>query len=584
MSAQDFGAQGKEHLQLCLERDRLLCSPEFARSPVMSKLLAFLVNHKLEGNSQPLKAYTIAVEALGRGEDFDPHTDSYPRVIIGRLRKIIDNHYLRNPGATRLYIPLNQYEIMLEGAINETASEETLGRNEGYDISASGHFLESEMPAVQMDLTGNTATLLHYNDVSPKRDKAKRRPLLEYIMALGVAVVTLSAVTFAYFSDDKAPVSAGGNIDYPSIRVVDLTNDEAVQPVGEQASAFFNQSFLPFGGIDTVISQPDDTISSDYRFVIEAVDIAGGRLNLRLIRERNNALLWSKIVAVPDEVPTIVQDLETTVPELLGTSGIIIQDQSSLNRDSFALGYHCILRADGYLRFREKALLEPVMACMKKTVEAFPDDPYLLEKMSFVTWIAQRQDDAINFDETGSQLAQRALRVAPSSAYAAFAEARSAFFEGDCRRGDEWAKNATQANPLDSNLIGYHAIYLAGCNDPRAEQLAERAIALDPDVDLGVYAILALLRYKQGDFETAYRLSNRKLADSSRIDPGLLITRTLSALAIGKPQEAGRTWKDLNNRLGLAEDTRPDIMLENYIVNPKLRAAVLNEFSRYDFP
>lgn len=584
MSVQDFGAQGKEHLQLCLERDRLLCSPEFARSPVMSKLLAFLVDYKLEGNSQPLKAYTIAVEALGRSEDFDPHTDSYPRVIIGRLRKIIDNHYLRNPGATRLFIPLNQYEIMLEGAITETGSERSRDRTEFSHSPPYPQLSQGEMPSAHADAADNAGPSALYNGGPKKRRKAARRLFLEYIVAGSVAMVTISAVLFAYISDKQAPAPIDTQIDYPSIQVVDLTKDRAVLPMGEQASAFFNQSFLPFGGIDTVIGQPGDTISSDYRFVIEAVNIAGGSLNLRLIRERNNELLWSKIISITDDIPAITQELERAVPVLLGVSGIIIQDQSNMNRGSFKSGYHCILQADSYLRFREKTLLEPVMACMKKTVEAFPDDPYLLEKMSFVTWIAQRQDDAINFDVTGSQLAQRALRVAPGNPYAAFAEARSAFFKGDCERGDEWAKNAIQANPLDSNLIGYHAIYLAGCDDPRAAELAERAIALDKDVDLGVYAVLALLRYKQGDFEPAYRLSKRKLADSNRIDPGLLITRTLAALAMGERQEAMRTWKDLNNRLGLAEDSPPSIMLENYIVDPKLRAAVLNEFSRYDFP
>jgi tetratricopeptide (TPR) repeat protein len=584
MSAQDFGARGKEHLQLCLERDRLLCSPEFARSPVMSKLLAFLVNHKLQDNSQPLKAYTIAVEALGRSEDFDPHTDSYPRVIIGRLRKIIDNYYLRNPGATRLFIPLNQYEIMLEGAVNETVSERGPESIKSPGISAYPQFNEHKMPIAQADNIANTEIAPAYKGIAKKLGKAMRQPLIDYIVAGIVVAVTMSAVLFAYFANGESPAPVDTQIGYPSIRVVDMTKDQSVQPVGEQASAFFNQSFLPFGGIETVISEPSDTISSDYRFVVEAVNIAGGRLNLRLIRERNNALLWSKIVAVPNEMPTIRYDLERTIAQLLGNSGIIIQDQSYMNRNSFKLGYHCILQADSYLRFRDKALLKPVMACMKETVKTFPDDPYILEKMSFVTWIAQRQDDAITFSGTGSQLAKRALRAAPNNAYAAFAESRSAFFEGNCERGEEWAKKATQANPLDPHIIGYHAIYLAGCNDPRAEKLAERAIDLDPDVDLGVYAVLALLRYQQGDFEAAHRLSKRKLADSSRIDPGLLITCTLSALAIGKKQEAMRTWKNLNNHLGLAKNSSPAATLKNYIVNPKLRAAVLNEFSRYDFP
>lgn len=583
MSVQDFGALGEEHLQLCLERDRLLCSPEFARAPIMSKLLAFLVDYKLAGHSQPLKAYTIAVEALGRSEDFDPHTDSYPRVIIGRLRKIIDNYYLRNPGTVRLFIPLNQYEIIMEGEIKETPSKGGLNRSDVHGILHNPQHIGDEVPFEQVDVAGETVKLHQHNEAVKTLENSKRRPFTQYIISFTVMTVTMIGALSVYFSNNTTPAAIMSEVEYPSIKVVDITKSKAVLPIGEQASAFFNQSFLPFGGINTVISSPSDTMSTDYRFVIEAVDIAGGRLNLRLIKESNNKLLWSQIIPVPNDIPTIRTDLERSVSALLGISGIINLDQGNMHRHSFAPGYHCILQADSYLRFRERHLLQPVMDCMDKTTKQFPDDPYILEKMSFLTWVAQRQNDAISFDKTGPELAQRALRVAPSNAYAAFAVSRSAFFQGDCERGNEWAKNATTANPLDSHLIGYHAIYLAGCNDPRAEQLAVRAIALDNNVDLGVYAVLALLRYKHGDFEAAYRLSRKKLADSSRSDPGLLITCTLSALALGEKQEALRTWQKLNTDLSLEKNSKPAITLKNYIVNPSLRKAVLDEFSRYDF-
>ena len=101
-------------LQLCLERDRLLSDPEFARSPSMCKLLRFLVDYKLSGNSVPLKSYSIAVDALGRDADFDPQADSYPRVQMGRLRRMLDNFYLRKGGENRLTIAPNQYAIVVE--------------------------------------------------------------------------------------------------------------------------------------------------------------------------------------------------------------------------------------------------------------------------------------------------------------------------------------------------------------------------------------------------------------------------------------------------------------------------------------
>ena len=113
-------------LQLCLERDRLLSDPEFARSPSMCKLLRFLLDYKLSGNSVPLKSYTIATDALGRDVDFDTQTDSYPRVQMGRLRRMLDNFYLRKGGENRLLIAPNKYEIILVPNMAPSEDEDNL--------------------------------------------------------------------------------------------------------------------------------------------------------------------------------------------------------------------------------------------------------------------------------------------------------------------------------------------------------------------------------------------------------------------------------------------------------------------------
>ena len=45
------------------------------------------------GDGKKLKAYTIAVEALGRGTDFDPQTDPIVRVEAVRLRQALARYY-----------------------------------------------------------------------------------------------------------------------------------------------------------------------------------------------------------------------------------------------------------------------------------------------------------------------------------------------------------------------------------------------------------------------------------------------------------------------------------------------------------
>ena len=47
----------------------------------------------MRGEAQRIKGYTIAVEALGRGESFDPQADPIVRVEAGRLRRTLEHYY-----------------------------------------------------------------------------------------------------------------------------------------------------------------------------------------------------------------------------------------------------------------------------------------------------------------------------------------------------------------------------------------------------------------------------------------------------------------------------------------------------------
>lgn len=100
------------------ETKRLQALPQFARAPVMRKLLVFLVEQTLSGRGDTLKAYQIAVDALGRSESFDPQSDSYPRVQVGRLRKMLDEAYRLDaqgaePTYPRLMIQKGSYKVHL---------------------------------------------------------------------------------------------------------------------------------------------------------------------------------------------------------------------------------------------------------------------------------------------------------------------------------------------------------------------------------------------------------------------------------------------------------------------------------------
>lgn len=59
----------------------------------LSQFLRYVVEKTLDGQSAVIKQYTIAVEALGYGPNFDPQSDSIIRIQGRRLRRALQEYY-----------------------------------------------------------------------------------------------------------------------------------------------------------------------------------------------------------------------------------------------------------------------------------------------------------------------------------------------------------------------------------------------------------------------------------------------------------------------------------------------------------
>jgi tetratricopeptide (TPR) repeat protein len=73
--------------------ERMAASEAFRGSPQLVAFLRYVVEAKLRGTADRIKGYTIAVEALGRGDNFDPQTDPIVRVEAMRLRRALARYY-----------------------------------------------------------------------------------------------------------------------------------------------------------------------------------------------------------------------------------------------------------------------------------------------------------------------------------------------------------------------------------------------------------------------------------------------------------------------------------------------------------
>jgi hypothetical protein len=88
------------------ELDAVLASSPIKRSPALAKFLLFICEEHFQGRSALLKEYTIAVEAFGRPESFQPKEDPIVRVDAIRLRKSLKAYYHNEGKDHRIQITL----------------------------------------------------------------------------------------------------------------------------------------------------------------------------------------------------------------------------------------------------------------------------------------------------------------------------------------------------------------------------------------------------------------------------------------------------------------------------------------------
>ncbi len=96
--------------------ERVLHSATFRNAEVLRRLLKFIAEKSIAGETDQLKEYTLAVEVLGRPASYDPRLDSLVRIQIGRLRSKLADYY-RTEGecdSIVLAIPKGHFKLTWE--------------------------------------------------------------------------------------------------------------------------------------------------------------------------------------------------------------------------------------------------------------------------------------------------------------------------------------------------------------------------------------------------------------------------------------------------------------------------------------
>jgi hypothetical protein len=470
--------------QLSREADRVLADLIFVRAPIQTRLLKFLVNRAISG-SGPITQYEIAVDGLGKPEDYLVDGDSYPRVQISRLRRNLENYYSRNlpENGFRITLEPGHYRLALEQVENEPATEAiTVAQSDAREASSSR---KSEILVRGGLVLGVLAGL---------------GSLASYVGEDEPAVVSLApekpstAVVFDTTNAQLGGLGSGGAIETARwLATVQMSNSFVSKP-------------LPIGM---------SADRADYTLRFSFGSQQDGMTTLFLsMANRDGDVLYSNSIPYDSGRPSAYgREIESSLVSVTSPTGVIAEAELPDLELAASTDYACFLAIEGQLSQNERAA-----QLLDRCIERFPTSEYL----SF--WLARRSlmtyQDIVEIGQPveKSGKAWRDLQAAfdadQFNVFANFVAAKVELAHGNCEDAQSYVNRALERGGSYPALIAAVETNAASCAfDPRTSQyVAERVRAFtefnpNPDPLLRLYMIVGSLA--AGDREQAEKVAQR---------------------------------------------------------------------------
>lgn len=423
--------------------DAVLASQQFRSAQQIADFLNYVVHRTLEGDAGSIKAYSIAVDALGRPEDFDPQASALVRVTAARLRQTLA---VFNASEEAARLPL-RIEMRPGSYVPEFVSQAPA----------------DPQPLALPDAVAAAITVSH-------QSRAARRLAAFAVLAATLIAAALSA--FLWLARENAPPTSPP---LPRIDVVlalpdkpypDWFNwEEVASSLNLVMDRFDEYRFASVRALDSATSvKPTD--GAHYLAVLTAHRRGDAvRLFARLERASDNSVVWSSQQLV--ERPRDLQLRD--VPEMLGRAiapvvspyGVIFADISTLENPPE--GLDCIVR--GYRYFFTKSDLRhgDARQCAEELVTKGVKHPSIHAMLTFLYLDELREGRNPRERDplpAALQSAQRAVEISPQSARAHQALAAVYKVQGLRDRARRAIEKAEQLNPFDADIVGDYGAWL----------------------------------------------------------------------------------------------------------------------------
>lgn len=522
--------------------DRITAWSEMARSPQLTRFLDYIVRKRLDGDTQSVKAYSIAVDVFGRPANFDPQSDPIVRVQARRLRALLDQYY-RGPGEKeelQIHLPVGRYvpDFIITPAdaavVTPTQKRPMTGLIE---------------PEIELAL-GEAAT------AKRPRGHVTVSWFVLLVIAIGIAALAYSLSTWEPRFQRQAASENGPQL--PSIRIMDfqnLTGDATLTSAISALAIEVVTDFTPFSLVNASYGgqgevSPEQGTGS--RFVLTGIvrsDSANDSqisISAILTEVATNTVVWNWSRPMQRAEFMRIEGIEALSLDLVSMVGGVRGPLHNGARQMALQGdiagkentYLCILLFSIYRAVPSVNSAGRVQECLDGHPEK--NDPpalYLAEQASLIaeTIDTGRVTTATRMERFGraNELLTRALTLAPTSSFVWEQRARLHEALGAHDQAEGAYGTALQLNPANLDALAAHARHIAlmGRLDD-AIPMARRAISAVPADGIPTWyqCVPALAEFRQAQYLAALR--HAEICAQGDIELGGVLT-ILVAQAIG---------------------------------------------------
>ena len=508
----------------------ILATGEFAASPQLAAFLSYVVERRLEGAEQRIKAYTIATEALGRPDTFDPQTDPIVRVQARRLRQALLAYYATPEAddSMRISLPVGAYvpEITSHSARTRETTRET------------GATLPPPAPAPE------------------SAERPRRRSVAWLLAVLLVAAGVLAGIGLTFYGDAwerytwVQPEVEPNPLGMPGL-VIEVASER-------QIPAWFSPAQFA-KGLEFNLSRFDEFVvlapqgrraasASDFRLELDFTGITGTVLGTaRLSRGSSGRILWTQTFNVLQE-PIGRYALLIPARQLASTLGQpygVLYSQL-LGDPAKTPDQACLLRGYEWFQNPVKEDIDPTILCLNDVLDRQPGNhiAYILLGYLYVERFRSELGTSPAADLARAYtLARRAVALRPQSA-----GSQQVMMEVQSARGHEElaleaGRKALEYNPNDGDVladVGCRLIYRGRYNDggPYVNQAAELNDLLPP----WHLFCLFMLANNTGDLTAADSFARRLEGEAG---PYALVPVVIAAGRRGDTATAAAAMRDL---------------------------------------